>query len=89
MGILSDRLQAHHNGTEIRIEGSTTLTGGDFRLVIDNVPTDSATCSMGAETTLYGKVGEDPLELHIKQGAFGTKFKLLINGAEHPLEKLQ
>lgn len=96
MGITSDRLVADYYGIKIEVElnaASMLGTTVAVRLIIADKKADEATLSVGGEATLLGtmKQGEveKPLRLTVSQGWLGTKYRLLIDGKEHPVQKLK
>lgn len=96
MGLTSDRLVADYYGTKIEVELNMTSmlsTSVAVRLIIADKKADEATVSAGGEATLLGTVkqgeAERPLRLTVSQGWFGTKYRLLIDGKEHPIQKLK
>jgi hypothetical protein len=96
MGITSDRLVADYYGTKIEVElnmAGMLGTTVSARLIILDKKADEATISVGGEATLLGTVKqgdtEKPLRLTVSQGWLGTKYRLLIDGKEHPIQKLK
>ncbi|WP_408888227.1 hypothetical protein ACJ2CR_23925 [Myxococcus faecalis] len=96
MGITSDRLVADYYGTKIEVElnmASMLGTTVAVRLIVADKKADEATVSAGGEATLLGTVKQGEvdktLRLTVSQGWFGTKYCLLIDGKEHPIQKLK
>jgi hypothetical protein len=92
MGLLGDRLIADYYGVRIEVEGNATGLGARFRLIIGDDKADEATCNAGNSISLRGRVkqgeSEKPVVVEVKQGWFGTKFRLLVDGKEHPIQKV-
>ncbi len=62
------------------------------RLIIANEKEDELTGSLG-EQQLRGKVVHDgsalPVQVIVTLGLLGTKYKLLVDGREHPIQRLE
>ncbi len=93
MGLMSEKMVADYQGTPIVVEGGLSAGYGiHFRLYVAGARVDDASFSLfGGQSSMRAKFvaggGERLLELQIKQGLFGTKYRLLIDGEEHPLQK--
>ena len=91
MGMFGDKLLADYHGVKIEAEGTATLLGGQFRLIVDGQKLDEGPVNMGAEMSLVGVFqangGDRKIRLQVKQGMLGTKFTLLVDGAEHPIQR--
>jgi len=90
MGLTQDKALGDYYGVRIEVEANGGLTSCTYRLIIDNEKHDEIRGYIG-EHTLRGKLTKDgtalPVQVVIKQGWFGTKYKLLVDGREHPLQK--
>ncbi|MFL5344165.1 MAG: hypothetical protein ACJ8AT_05195 [Hyalangium sp.] len=76
----------------IEVEANATGLGGRFRLVIGADKADEAACNAGNSVSLRGRVkqgeSEKPVVVEVKQGWLGTKYRLLVDGKEHPIQKV-
>ncbi|MDY7232970.1 hypothetical protein [Hyalangium rubrum] len=92
MGIFSDRQVAFIQDARIEIQGSISLLGGKFRLLLRGEQVDEATCNVGSAVTLRGqlKLGdtEQPVEAEVTQGWLGTRFHLRVAGQEQRLQRM-
>ena len=92
MGAFSDKRIADYYGISIAVEGSAKLMGGSFRLYVDNEKRDDVELTLGTRTlrSKLAREGRDvPVEVECKAGMFGTSYKLIVDGKEHPLQKIR
>ena len=92
MGAFNDKRIADYYGISIVVEGSAKLIGGSFRLYVDSERRDDVDVVFGRRTlrTKLSREGRDvPLEVECKLGFFGTSYKLIVDGEEHPLQKIK
>jgi len=89
---MQDKSIADFHGVSIEVEASSTFLGGAFRLIIANEKQDELKGSLG-EHTLRGKLTHEgktlPVQVVVKMGLFGTKYRLLVDGREHPIQRLK
>lgn len=89
MGVFKDYLTATYEGSKLEIESTLTLLGCHSRLIINNEEVDDAKCTVFTEISLQGKISEKEVKVNVKQGMLGTKYVLLIDGKECPLERIK
>lgn len=87
MGLLSDYSFAKVDNDLIVVsaESNGDSPKGEFKLIQNGITLDSQHKIFG-KFSLIGKAGRD-IEVKIKQGIFGTKYQLFVNGTEYPLNK--
>lgn len=92
MSLFTDQYELAYKGYQINVEGASSLTGVNFRLSINNKEVDFISGFLG-QYTLRGTIEDEgkevPVTVRIKQGIWGTKYKLLIDGREQRMNKAE
>ncbi|MFZ5438520.1 MAG: hypothetical protein ACOZQL_00860 [Myxococcota bacterium] len=87
-GFTGDRLAATCAGATFEVFGSGRLTGVHALLLVDGTRLgDEVDVDVGQTRTITGKHGAKAVELKVQQGLFGTRYTLLVGGAECKLTK--
>lgn len=91
MGRYSDHQIAEYRGNQIEIEGNSLLFSVNFRLIINGQKVDQIEMFVG-QASLRALLLLDneqyQVKVKIKQGIFGTKFRLFLNEQEYRLKKI-
>lgn len=95
MGLFSSLFRTNYKGNIIEVESQTLLRGHvgvRHNLIINNEEIDHVEGFTG-HFTLRGFISQyvdqsTPVIISIKQGLFGTKYKLEINGVEYKMNKI-